>query len=279
MLKKPPRLVGVSSRRGLPEPGTVSTKPRAAAAYGQLVDRPELPVPQDPSSRQGHSVHRQEFATDGFAFEDRRQGHLGYDVRGRHAHRPVSARLSWPGKVKSSTRRGQAGPVREGRGQVSNGVAARRHQHLAASREATLRSVDEARWPPSERADHRSTPAPKQPGLEAKKIGNAEQALGAAGGKTVEGVYEVPFLEHACMEPMNCTAQITADGVTLWVPTQSPGGHQALAAKLAGVAPEKVTVHTTMLGGGFGRRRAGLRHRRGGDRQSRQSTGGSRVDA
>src|SRR5918996_5670360 len=56
------------------------------------------------------------------------------------------------------------------------------------------------------------------------------------------------------MERMNGTAQVTADGVTLWVPTQSPGGHQALAAKLAGVPPEKVTVHTTMLGGGFGRR-------------------------
>jgi isoquinoline 1-oxidoreductase beta subunit len=96
--------------------------------------------------------------------------------------------------------------------------------------------------------------AAKQPGLEAKKVGNAEQALGAAGGKTVDAVYEVPFLEHACMEPMNCTAQITPAGVTLWVPTQSPGGHQAIAAKIAGVAPEKVTVHTTMLGGGFGRR-------------------------
>jgi isoquinoline 1-oxidoreductase beta subunit len=56
------------------------------------------------------------------------------------------------------------------------------------------------------------------------------------------------------MEPMNCTAHVTDGAVTLWVPTQSPGGHQALAAKLAGVAPEQVTVHTTMLGGGFGRR-------------------------
>src|SRR5205085_4518827 len=60
--------------------------------------------------------------------------------------------------------------------------------------------------------------------------------------------------EHACMEPMNGTAQITADSCTLWLPTQNPGGHQALAAKFTGLPQEKVVVNTTLLGGGFGRR-------------------------
>jgi isoquinoline 1-oxidoreductase beta subunit len=94
----------------------------------------------------------------------------------------------------------------------------------------------------------------KQPGMQAKKAGDAEQVLSSGTGKVIEAFYEVPFLEHVCMEPMNATAQVTAGGVTLWIPTQSPGGHQALAAKLAGVPPENVVVHTTLLGGGWGRR-------------------------
>src|SRR5205809_8028562 len=87
----------------------------------------------------------------------------------------------------------------------------------------------------------------------AQNDGNAEQALGA-GDKVVEAVYQVPFLEHACMEPMNATAHVMPDSVTLWVPTQNPGGHQALAAKLDGVPVEGVEVVSTLLGGGIGRR-------------------------
>src|SRR5947207_12814041 len=56
------------------------------------------------------------------------------------------------------------------------------------------------------------------------------------------------------MEPMNATAHVMPNSVTLWVPTQNPGGHQALAAKIAGVPVERVEVVTTLLGGGFGRR-------------------------
>src|SRR5207244_5279934 len=56
------------------------------------------------------------------------------------------------------------------------------------------------------------------------------------------------------MEPMNCTAHVRADGVDIWAPTQFQTGVQGLGAKIGGVAPEKVTVHTTYLGGGFGRR-------------------------
>ena len=61
-----------------------------------------------------------------------------------------------------------------------------------------------------------------QPGLVARNDGDAPAAL-AAGGKTLEAVYEVPYLEHACMEPMNATAHVTADACTVWAPTQNPG--------------------------------------------------------
>jgi isoquinoline 1-oxidoreductase beta subunit len=93
----------------------------------------------------------------------------------------------------------------------------------------------------------------RQSGPVARKSGDAEQALAAA-GQTIEAVYQVPFLGHATMEPMNCTAHVTADACTVWAPTQNPGGTQATAARLTGLPPERVTVHTTLLGGGFGRR-------------------------
>src|SRR5437870_3668850 len=95
--------------------------------------------------------------------------------------------------------------------------------------------------------------AAKQPGQVARNDGDAEKVL-AAGGRVHEAVYQVPFLEHACMEPMNATAQVMPDACVVWAPTQNPGGTQATAARLTGLPPEKVTVHTTLLGGGFGRR-------------------------
>lgn len=92
-----------------------------------------------------------------------------------------------------------------------------------------------------------------QPGAVARKEGDAAAAFSAA-AKKIEAVYEVPYLAHATMEPMNCTAHVRADGCDVWVPTQFQTFTQATAAKLAGVKPEAVQVHTTFLGGGFGRR-------------------------
>ena len=76
----------------------------------------------------------------------------------------------------------------------------------------------------------------------------------AQAGKTIEAEYAVPFLAHATLEPQNCTARVHDDGVDIWVPTQAPSLVRWIAAKVAGVNPHRVTVHTTFLGGGFGRR-------------------------
>ena len=73
-------------------------------------------------------------------------------------------------------------------------------------------------------------------------------------GPIVEAEYELPFLAHATMEPMNCTADVRADGVEIWAPTQGQTWVQQLGAKIGGVPQDKVNVHTTYLGGGFGRR-------------------------
>jgi len=85
------------------------------------------------------------------------------------------------------------------------------------------------------------------------KGGNASQALQKA-AKTLSAVYEVPLLAHATMEPMNCTADVKAQACDVYVGTQAQQLTQIAAAAAAGLKPEQVNVHTTLLGGGFGRR-------------------------
>jgi isoquinoline 1-oxidoreductase beta subunit len=92
-----------------------------------------------------------------------------------------------------------------------------------------------------------------QEGAIARHDGDTQAALQLATFK-VEAVYELPFLAHATMEPMNCTAHVRAGSVDIWAPTQFQTGAQGLGAGIGGVPPEKVNVHTTYLGGGFGRR-------------------------
>jgi len=83
--------------------------------------------------------------------------------------------------------------------------------------------------------------------------GNANKTIVTA-SKTIDAVYEVPYLAHACMEPMNCTAHVRDDGCDIWVPTQGQTNTHNTGMKLTGLPAEQVWVHTTFLGGGFGRR-------------------------
>ena len=84
----------------------------------------------------------------------------------------------------------------------------------------------------------------------AKKVGNVKDARGT----TLHSVFEAPFLAHAPMEPMNATADVRPDGVEVWAPTQVQTRSQKIAMAITGLPAEKVRVHTTYLGGGFGRR-------------------------
>jgi len=90
-----------------------------------------------------------------------------------------------------------------------------------------------------------------KPGKVVRNDGDAEAAFAA---KKIDATYELPFAAHACMEPMNCTVHIRPDGAEAWVPTQAPQWAQEIIAKVSGLPPEKVNVHTTLMGGGFGRR-------------------------
>jgi isoquinoline 1-oxidoreductase beta subunit len=86
-----------------------------------------------------------------------------------------------------------------------------------------------------------------------RKDGDIETGLGAA-TKRVEAEYYAPFLNHATLEPQNCTAHVTADKVEIWVPTQNGEASLLAAAQAAQMSPESVIVHKMMCGGGFGRR-------------------------
>jgi len=91
------------------------------------------------------------------------------------------------------------------------------------------------------------------PGAVAQNIGDSDNAMASAATK-VEAIYQVPFLAHATMEPMNCTVHVRNDGCEIWVGSQVLGRAQAVAAKVTGLPLDKVVVHNHLIGGGFGRR-------------------------
>ncbi|MCW7539419.1 xanthine dehydrogenase family protein molybdopterin-binding subunit [Aquabacterium sp. A7-Y] len=95
--------------------------------------------------------------------------------------------------------------------------------------------------------------ASKRPGAVARQDGDTARALDGAARK-IEAVYQMPFLAHATMEPINCTVHLRPEGCDIWVGTQVPTFTQAAAAQLTGLPLDKVQVHNHYIGGGFGRR-------------------------
>jgi isoquinoline 1-oxidoreductase beta subunit len=93
----------------------------------------------------------------------------------------------------------------------------------------------------------------KTPGASVRKEGEASTALASA-AKKIEAVYEVPYLSHLMMEPLNCVVDLRQDSCEVWTGSQFQTIDRANAAKTAGLSNEKVQLHTTFLGGGFGRR-------------------------
>ncbi|HWM69672.1 MAG TPA: xanthine dehydrogenase family protein molybdopterin-binding subunit [Steroidobacteraceae bacterium] len=95
--------------------------------------------------------------------------------------------------------------------------------------------------------------ATRSPGAVAQNIGDTDTAIAGAVTK-IEATYQVPFLAHATMEPMNCTVHVRKDGCEVWVGSQVMARAHAAAAKTAGLPLDKVVVHNHLIGGGFGRR-------------------------
>ena len=95
--------------------------------------------------------------------------------------------------------------------------------------------------------------ATRSPGAVAQNIGDTDTAIAGVVTK-IEATYQVPFLAHATMEPMNCTVHVRKDGCEVWVGSQVMARAHAAAAKTAGLPLDKVVVHNHLIGGGFGRR-------------------------
>jgi isoquinoline 1-oxidoreductase beta subunit len=245
------------------EPDTVIHRPSGRRlAYRQLVDKAQqLPVPQNPRLK----------TSDQFRY-------IGKTVRRRDTPDKVTGRAKYgmdvqvPGLLVASIERC---PVRGGTVKSFDATAARAVRGVKHVVQVTsgVAVVADGFWPalqgrralkvqwdegPLARVstaliDAEYERLSKQPGQVARAEGDAERVL-AAGGRVHEAVYQVPYLEHACMEPMNATAHVTPERCVVWAPTQNPGATQATAARLTALPLDKVTVHTTLLGGGFGRR-------------------------
>jgi len=246
------------------EPGTVIHRPSGRKLmYGQLVDRAaQLPVPQDPKLKtkdQFRYIGKEGIARLDIPLKTDGKAIYGIDVKVPGAQVGSIERCPvFGGKVETF----DASAAKAIKGvshvvQVTNGIAVVGDSFWSVMKGRRALKVKWNEGPLANLSSAEITRGyqdlAKQPGQVARKEGDAEKVLGG-GGKVIEAVYQVPFLEHACMEPMNCTASVKADRCEVWVPTQNPGGHQALAAKITGLPIEKVTINTTLLGGGFGRR-------------------------
>ena len=240
----------------------IHTRSKRRATYGQLAAKAaSLPVPQDPALKSpkdwkilGHRVKRLDTPAkvDGSA-------QFGIDVKVPGMLVAVVARCpTIGGKVASfDAARAKAVPGVKDVVQISSGVAVVADGYWNAKKG---RDALDVKWDDGPNAQVSSasisqllTQTAQKPGAQARHDGDPDGALSGSANK-VEAAYELPFLAHATMEPMNCTAHVRADGVDIWAPTQFQTGAQGIGAKIGGVPPEKVQVHTTYLGGGFGRR-------------------------
>ncbi|HTM02634.1 MAG TPA: xanthine dehydrogenase family protein molybdopterin-binding subunit [Vicinamibacterales bacterium] len=140
---------------------------------------------------------------------------------------------------------------------VSSGVAVVADGYWAADKGAKALVVKEDPGPlanlSSEAILKQYAEIANKPGNVARNDGDADKAIAGA-AKTYERVFELPFLAHAPMEPMNCTAEVTADRCDVWVSTQGQTASQGAAVAASGLPASKVFVHTQYVGGGFGRR-------------------------
>jgi isoquinoline 1-oxidoreductase subunit beta len=146
--------------------------------------------------------------------------------------------------------------------QVSGGVAVVADGYWAASKGAQALRVTWNDGPlaslSTDDIRHQYAELAQKGGAVARSDGDAdalfERGAVPPGVRLIERVFEAPFLAHACMEPMNCTAHVQADRCDVWAPTQSQTATQEAAMRASGLAESQVFVHTTYLGGGFGRR-------------------------
>jgi isoquinoline 1-oxidoreductase beta subunit len=242
----------------------INTATNARLSYGALAEAasklpaPSSPVLKEPSQHKivGKPLKRLDTPSkiDGsasFGIDVRVPGMLYANV----ARCPV-----FKGKVKSfDAAKANAVPGVKQVVEISTGVAVVADNTWSAMQG---RRVLDIQWDEGEVAAF-STPGITQsfvakmtePGQVTRKVGDAEAALASA-AKKIEADYQVPYLAHAPMEPLNATADVRADKCTVWASTQGQSAAAAAAARVTGLKPEQIDVRTLYMGGGFGRRAA-----------------------
>lgn len=230
-------------------------------SYGQLAEAAsKLPVPQkvalkDPKDFRiiGKPTRRLDSAE-----KVNGRAQFGLDVKRPNLHTAVVAH---PPVFGATVARIDASKVKSISGathvvQTSNGVAVVGKSFWAAKQGRDALQVEWDLGPnaalSTEALSKQFRETAKQAGKVARKADNPEAIKGAA--RTLVAEYEVPFLAHAAMEPLNCTVELKGDAAEIWVGSQFQTIDQGAAAKALGLAPEKVRLNTMLAGGGFGRR-------------------------
>ncbi len=230
--------------------------------YGALVARAAtLPVPENPPLKSPADFRILGTRVPRVDTPDKVTGRAGYGLDVRvpgMVHAAVARSPVFGGKVKTfDPAPALAVPGVKKVVQIGSGVAVVAENTWAAfqGKRALRVEWDEgatAQWSNDGIATAFKTAAEK-PGQSVRAVGDVDAGLQGA-VSTVEAVYQAPYLAHACMEPMNCTAHVSGGRCEIWAPTQSPQGVQREAARVTGLPVSSITVHVTYLGGGFGRR-------------------------
>lgn len=234
------------------------------AGYGSLViAAAALPVPKEPplkAARERRLLGTRPARVDSVS-KVTGQAEFGIDVRRPGMLTAVVVRCPVIGGKHRSFDAAKAEQVKGVRKVIAidSGVAVLADHFFAARRGAEALSVVWDEGPnaklSTEELSRAAAALAKKPGKVAAQAGDAEKALkGAAAGRRLEAVYEVPYQAHAPMEPLSCTVELTKDGCDVWVGTQAQSWVQGTVSKALGIPPASVRVHTTYLGGAFGRR-------------------------
>lgn len=230
--------------------------------YGALVDAaaklpvPENPTPKDPKDFRllGRPTRRLDtpLKVNGTA-------KFGIDAQVPGLLVAVMARAPQPGARPAKVDDAQAKAVKGVRQVITipHGVAVLADGYWAAKKGRDALVIDwdlgESAGLSTQRVSELLDEGAREPGAVAVDAGNLADAAANAATR-LDARYEAPYLAHACMEPMNCTAWVRGDTVEVWAGTQSQGPAQGILSQVASVTPAKVKINTMLLGGGFGRR-------------------------
>ena len=254
---------GVSASECVAQDATIKhTKSDKTLTYGELTREAALqsiPEPELKTRDQFKILGKPTQRVDAYA-KSTGTANFGIDVQ---IEGMLKAFIIRPPVLGQKVRSFDAKKAREMKGVVDvfdfeSGVAILAEKYWQARRAAPTVSVEWEDTPlqrfSSKRLREVSAERALERGLSVREDGDVDRALEREGVTKIEAVYQTPYLAHAPMEPQNCTAQVSEDGVEIWAPTQAQSLAQDVAAAITGFDREQVKVHTTYLGGGFGRR-------------------------